>query len=343
VTVATLSGAALPAAPADGRRRAAIALVALGPERAAAVLRNLSETEARVLAVEVARLGSVTGEEVRATMGELARGISNGGSGVLPAPGKRFAKELLVRALGDERGGVLAAELDVPEPFAWLAEADPEPTAEALAAEPPAAIALALAHTEPKAAARLLTRLPDDLRTTVARRIAGLGAVHPDTLRQVEAGLRARIADVLNSAVQKVSGPTLLADVLSRAGRDASRDLLSALSQSDPELAEATRAALFTFDDVCALEPRTMQVLLRSVDSKELATALATSSDAVKDRVLSNLSERARDTLHEEIDLLSGVRASVVAEARAAVVTTARRLEEEGTVVLTRAGVEDDE
>ncbi|MCW2666682.1 MAG: flagellar motor switch protein FliG [Frankiales bacterium] len=333
MTLATLSPVE------NSRRKAAIALVALGPERAAAVMRTLSESEIKLLAAEVATLGPVSSDEVRSAVNELVRSL--GSTTLLPAPGKRFAKDLLLRALGEEKGALAAAELDVPAPFAWLADADPERTAEALAAEPPAAVALALAHVDSRVAAALLVRLPDDVRLKVATRIASLGAVHPDTLRHVEAGLKQRVADVLVSEVRRVSGPALLADVLAKAGKETSRELLQAVAQLDPELAEATRDAMFTFDDVCALEPRAMQVLLRSVDSKHLATSLATSPDPVRDRVLANLSERARETLMDEIEMLTGVRSKAVEEARAAVVASARRLEEEGALVLTRPGDDD--
>lgn len=336
MTVATTAYAAGPAP--DGRRRAAVALVALGPERAAQVLRGLPEEDVRELASAVAALGPVTPEEVRATLAELARGIAS--VPLLPAPGKRFAADLLVRALGPDRGGELAAELDVPEPFAWLAEADPDAAAKALAGEPVGAVALALAHVEPRAAAALLVRLPEHERPVVAARIAALGAVHPESVRQVEAALRARVADVLGSQVRRVHGPEVLANVLAKTGRDTSRALLQALADTSPELADATRDALFTFDDVCAMEPRALQVLLRGVDTRELAVALSASSSAQKNAVLANLSERARETLLEEIDLLRGVRAADVATARAVVVATARRLEEEGAVVLTRGGDE---
>ncbi len=330
MTVATLGN----------RRKAAVALVALGPDRAAAVLRGLEEHEVKALALEVANLGPVTPDEVRATMSELARGLSS--PAVLPAPGKRFAKDLLVRALGAERGELACAELDVPAPFSWLEEADPDAAAKALASEPAGAVALALAHLSPKTAARLLVRLPEGERARVAGRIAGLGAVHPETVAHVEAGLRERVADVLRSQVRKVEGPALLAGVLSKAGRDTSRELLSVLAESDPALAEATTDALFTFEDACSLDARSMQVLLRSVDGKELAVALSSADEATKANVLGNMSERARETLVDEMDLLRGVRAAEVTEARNAVVATARRLEEEGQLVLTRNDDEDD-
>jgi flagellar motor switch protein FliG len=325
----------------DGRRKAAVALVALGPERAANVLRGLEESEVKVLAREVASLGPVTPDEVRSTMTELARGIA--AVSVLPAPGKRFAKDLLLRALGEERGGLACAELDAPLPFEWLETADSEAASKALATEPPGAVALAFAHLDPKTAARLLVRLPEEVRGRVASRIAALGAVHPETVAHVEAGLRLRVEEVLQSQVRKVKGPTLLAGVLARAGRGASRELLSALTLADPALAEATSAALFTFEDACGLEARSLQVLLRAVEGKQLAIALSTADETTKENVLGNLSERARETLVDEIDLLRNVRGGEVNEARAAVVAAARRLEEEGTLVLTRDGDDDDE
>ena len=322
-----------------GRRKAAVALVALGPERAAALLRGLGEEEVASLAAAIATLGPVSPDEVRSTMAELARGL--GEPDMLPAPGKRFAKDLLVRALGPERGNQLGQDLDVPQPFGWLADADPDAAAKGLATEPAGAVALALAHLEPKAAARLLTRLPSEDQARVATRIAALGAVHPETVRQVEAGLRARVSDVLRSDVRKVDGPEVLAGLLAKAGRDTSRELLQAVAAANPELAELTRAALFTFEDVCSLEARAMQTLLRSVDSKQLAVALSTSPDDIKAKVLGNLSERARETLVDEMELLRGIRPAEVTEARTGIVGVARQLEEEGALVLSRAG--DDE
>ena len=318
-----------------GRRKAAVALVALGPERAATILRSLGDYQVGLLAEAIANLGPVSPDEVRETMTELAKGM--GEPNMLPAPGKKFAKDLLVRALGAERGAAAGQQLDVPKPFGWLAEADPDAAANGLSTEPAGAVALALAHIDPKIAARILIKLPIDDQAKVAARIAALGAVHPETVRQVEIGLKARVSDILHTDVKKVDGPEVLAGLLAKAGRDTSRELLQAIAAVSPELAELTRNALFTFDDVCSLESRSMQVLLRSVDTKQLSVALSSSPEAIKAKVLGNLSERARESLMEEMELLRGLRGPEIAEARAAIVAVARQLEEEGSLVLTRA------
>ena len=318
----------------NDRRSAAIALVAMGPERAAAVLRTLDEHEVTALAAEVSALGSVQPDEVVSTMNRLSRELS--APSALPAPGKRFAKELLVKALGPERGAALGAELDVERPFAWLADGDPDILAGALAGEPPGALALALAHLDPVVGSRLLTALPEDVRLRTVARLAALGAVHPDTLRQVEEAMRAKVADLVATELRPVSGPELLASLLSRAGRATTKEVLGALAETDPELAERTRDAMFTFDDACSLPPRALQVLLRAVDGRQLALALHGMPDEVVARVLENLSERAREAVNEERDLLTDARATDVQAARAAVVGAARAMEEEGTLVLTR-------
>ena len=324
------------AASPDGRRKAAVALVALGPERAAAVLAGLDEEEVKVLAAEIAVLGNVSGDELVSTLAELSQGMT--GSTQLPAPGKRFAHDLLLRTLGPERGMLACAEMDRPVPFAWLADADPAAAAKVLSSEPPAAVALALAHADGKVAADLLVRMPPAFRSLVATRVAALMTVHPDTLLQVEQDLRGRISGAMQSETRSLEGPKLLADVLSKAGRDVSREVLTALAATDEELADATRAALFTFDDLCEMDTKSLQVLLRDVDMRALAVALVGCTDAVKGRFTGNLSERARETLVDEMDVVRDSKTAEVTKARNDVVGTARRLEEEGSLVLSRGG-----
>jgi flagellar motor switch protein FliG len=320
--------------PGTGRRKAAITLVALGPDRAASLLRGLDEEEIRLLALEVANLGAVSPDEVRSTLSELQRDLST--QSTLPAPGAKFARDLLVTALGAERGEVLAQEIERPQPFAWLAEADVSQVAEAMGEEPPGVIALALAHLPGKPAAQILTKLPEGIRVDVAMRIAALNTVHPDTVAEVDAGLRRRVTPLLVNDVTPVAGPELLAELLSFTGRDDERAVLSALATSSPDLADAVRAALLTFDDLAQLDNRALQNLLKAVETRELAVALKTADEATQSKMLSNLSERGRETLLEEIDLLTSVKPADVRTARQAIVATARRLEEEGAIVIAR-------
>ena len=323
----------------SGRRKAAIALVALGAERAASLLKDLDESEVKAIAAEVTALGPVSPEEVRATLQELHGGLTD--VSTLPPPGSRFARDLLVRALGEEQGELLAAQVETPPPFAWLTDADAVQASQALSVEPPSVVALALAHLPARAAARILTRLSDQLRTDVATRIANLSTVHPETVLEVDSALRTRVGSVLAAEVVPVAGPGVLAEILAFTGRDAEKSVMTSLTETSPDLADQVRAALFTFDDVAALEPRALQTLLKGVDTRELAVALKNADEQVLSRILGNLSERAREGLLEEIDLLTSVRGAEVDAARKAIVQTARRLEEEGSLVIARPDEDD--
>src|SRR3954468_7934635 len=323
----------------SGRRKAASAPAALGAERAASLLRDLDETEIKAIAAEVTALGPVSPDEVRATLQELHGGLAD--VQTLPPPGSRFARDLLVRTLGEEHRERVATQVETPAAFFWLVDADPVRAAQALSVEPPGVVALALAHLPARAAARILTKLTDQLRTIVATRIANLSTVHPETVLEVDSALRARVGSVLAAEVVPVAGPGVLAEILAFTGRDAEKSVMTALAESSPDLADQVRAALFTFDDVAALEPRALQTLLKSVETRELAVALKNADEQVLSKILGNLSERAREGLLEEIDLLTSVRSAEVEAARKAIVQTARRLEEEGTLVIARP--DDDE
>lgn len=323
----------------SGRRKAAIALVALGAERAAALLKDLDGHEVKAIAAEVAALGPVSPDEVRATLRELHGGLTQ--VSTLPPPGARFARDLLVRTLGEEQGELLAAQVETPPAFAWLAAADPAQAAQALSVEPPGVVALALAHLPARPAARVLTRLPEPLRGDVAARIANLSTVHPETVAEVDSALRARVGSVLAAEVVPVAGPGVLAEILTFTGRDAEQSVMTTLSEVSPDLAEQVRAALFTFADVAALESRDLQTLLKSVETRELAVALKNADEQVLSKILTNLSERAREGLLEEIDLLTAVRGAEVEAARKSIVQTARRLESDGVLVIARPDDDD--
>jgi flagellar motor switch protein FliG len=319
--------------PGSPRRKAAVAIVALGPERSATLLRGLDEDSVRALAHEVAALGPVEPAEVRAALFDLEAALAAATS--LRAPDNDYTRNLLVQALG-ERGERIADEVNRPAPFTWLAEADVEQASVALAEESAATVALALAHLPAKPAARLLSRLPEALRRKVATRVAQLTTLHPATVSAVEEALQASVTAVLTPSVQPVPGPDVLASMLQFTPKGDEKDLVASLAAVDPELADRVKAALFTFDDLAVLEARALQTLIKACDTRDLALALKSAEAAFRDNILSNMSERAREGLLEEMDLMLTVKPAETAGARKAIVATARQLEEEGTIVIAR-------
>ncbi|HVS67336.1 MAG TPA: FliG C-terminal domain-containing protein [Mycobacteriales bacterium] len=321
--------------PGSNRRKAAVALVALGEERATAVLRGLDRATVRELVAEIARLGPVRTDEVRAALDELSAGL--GSDAHLPAPSSQFAESLLRGALGDAEAEA-AADLHAPRPFSWLAETDPVLATAILSMQPASVVAVALAHLQPHEAAPLLRRLPPEIAAGVVVRLAGLRALHPSAVHEVETSLRQEFAAATIDAAERVPGPVVLADILSHTGGDSRSALLASLSAADPDLAESVRAALFTFTDLADLPPRTLQQIVAACDARDLAKALWQAPQPVVDTVLANMSERAREALSEEQELFGTQppAAKDVTESRRAVVSVARRLEDEGAIQLTR-------
>jgi flagellar motor switch protein FliG len=326
----------------DNRKRVATVLVALGPDRAAELLRTFGEPEVQSIAAGVAEVGPLGAEDVVRVLTELAQELV--GRRLAAEGGLPYALELLERVVGPERAAELREQIDPVRnrPFAYLASAPADVAANALSGEPSSSIALALAHLDSRDAAKILANLHPDVRGQVALRVASLRHAHADIVADVDADFRQRLLPLLQQPVDEVPGLETLVEMLNQGSRDTEREVLDAIEAVDPELASRLRDALFTFDDVARLDDRTIQQILKSVDTRDLAMSMKTANDTLNQRILRNLSERARDALLEEIEFLTGLKGSDVNEARGRIVRTIRALEEVGSITISRDGDEDD-
>ena len=177
--------------------------------------------------------------------------------------------------------------------------------ASVLSREHPQTIALVLSKLPPERALAMLGELPEEIRGDVAYRIATLNPPSPEAVRAVEAGLEHRIVSAANSQRLRADADPIkpLVEILTRADAETERTILGRIDEVDPQLAADIRQRLFTIEDLVKLEDKALQLLLRQVDTKELALGLKGTSEAVRDRIGSNLSERAAENLREEMDL----------------------------------------
>jgi flagellar motor switch protein FliG len=207
-----------------------------------------------------------------------------------------------------------------------------------LAGELPQTSALVLAHLRADHASRILAGLDDRTRTEVAHAIATMGSPSPDAVRVVAETLKQRASAVVSSraASDAVGGVQPLVDIINRADAATEKALLEALEQRDPQLAEEVRSRMLTFDDIVRLEARDVQQVLRGVDAAVLAVAMKGVTDAVAEVITSNLSERNREVLEDEIRILGPVRVSQVEDARAEIVRAIRDLEAAGAITVQR-------
>jgi flagellar motor switch protein FliG len=325
-----------------GSQKAAILLLQMGKERSAKVLRGMRESEVAEIMAEIARLRNVDGTVVDEVMDEFKDMAEQKIS--ITSGGLELARSILEETLGEARAGeildrVTQGRLELP--FEFLHRADPRQVLSFIQDEHPQTITLVLAHMPPDRAAMVLSGLQDDLQRDVAHRLAVMDRTSPDVIEQVEKALERRLSSVLQpSEMTVVGGVQTLVDVLNRADRTTERLILESLEMKNPELADEVRQRMFVFEDITQLDDRSVQLVLRQVDTKDLAVALKGVRSEVKELILRNMSERASQNLVEEIDLLGPVRLKTVEEAQGGIVRVIRALEESGQLVLNRSADE---
>jgi flagellar motor switch protein FliG len=346
----TTALAAAPAAPAagsalatlKGRRKAAVLLVSIGPERAAEVFKHLSEDEIEALSLEMAMTPQVPHATSQAILQELVDSVL--AEAYIAEGGVEYAREVLERAIGPERArdilGRLSATIER-RPFEFLRRSSPEQVPAFLRNEAPQTVALVVANLHTALAAQVLCLLPAEQQADIAMRIGTMDETSPEVVRAVESVLRQKLSNVVSQEYSSAGGVQSLADILNQADRPTERNVLDTLSERDAELAEHVRTLLFTFEDIVTLDDRSIQMVLKEVDAKDLSLALRGVADEVRERIFANMSERGAQMLREEMEYQPAQRRSVVEEAQGRVVAVVRRLEDSGALVLGRGG--DDE
>jgi flagellar motor switch protein FliG len=326
-----------------GLRKAAVMLVQMGKEQSAKVLGQMRQAEVEELTAEIMRLGTIESDIVESVLEEFHdMAVANR---FAAQGGMDYAKELLEASLGREAAEAAMDRLSaafVEMPFGFLQKADPRQVLSFVQDEHPQTIALVLAHMPATMASQILSGLAGELQADVAHRIAVMDRTSPDIIRQVEATLERKLSSVLQpSDLSAVGGLQPLVDIINRADRATERLIMEGLAARDPELAEEVRSKMFMFEDITTLDDRAVQLVLRQVETNDLATALKGVRDDVREKVTRNLSERAAENLVEEIDMLGAVRLRQVEESQAKIVQVIRALEESGQIMIRRG--EDDE
>lgn len=322
-----------------GPQKAALLLVRMGREHAAAVLRNMSEEDAADILSEVAALPVVRTDVTDSVLEEAAlrmRQVGAYGSSGLAvslaseAFGEERALELAPRLAGEERR---------PTAFPFLAGVPAETVAEYLADEHPQTVALVLVNLGPGMSSEVFSRLPDHLQRDTSVRVCTMRNPSSEMVEVAERSLQKKMAAALEqSAAQAVGGVDSLVTLLSRSDKDVERTVLGELERIDPALAAEVRSKLFTFDHIAELDKRDIQRILRDVSQDDLVLALKGASDEVVDAVKSNMSSNAVEILTDEMAVMGAVRVADAQAARERVLAVVRELEEEGVITIQRSG-----
>jgi flagellar motor switch protein FliG len=325
-----------------GRQKAAVLLVSLGADAAAEIFKRLRQDEIDELTLEIAALGHVAPSTKREVVEEFyetavaQQYISEGGID--------YARGVLERALGQAKANEVMSRLSSSihvTPFDFLRRTDAAQIRNVIANEHPQTVALILAHLSAEAAAQVMRALPEDQQADVAMRIALMDRTAPEVIREIERVLERKLSSAIGQDFTSVGGVESLVELLNKVDRPTERTILEALDERDPSLADEVRRKMFLFEDIVVLDDRTIQQVLREVDGKELGIALKGTSNEVKEKIFTNMSERAAAIIREDLEVMGPVRVKQVEEAQQKVVAVIRRLEEAGAINIVR-GSEDE-
>jgi flagellar motor switch protein FliG len=323
----------------SGLHKAAVVLMSLPEEQASEVMKRFSPREIEQVSIEIARLERVSAEEQEEAIREFSATNPVSGDG----GGLEFAKKLVKGAMGHEATDTIDKLRQSIEalPFGFLRNVDTQNISTYLVDEHPQTIALILAHLPASFSAAILGGLPQDRQLAVVRRMATMGQTNPEIVREVESGLERRMSSVMIQSFQVAGGVEAVAAMLNVIDRATERTLLDGIAADDPGLVEEIRHLMFVFDDIGKLSQKDIQQVLKSVETSQWALALKGASPELKDKILSNISQRAGDMLREEMEFLGAVKVSAVEEVQQKIVDIVRGLEDSGVIELNAAGEEE--
>ena len=323
----------------NGIQKAAILLIALGPEKSASIFKHLKEDEIEELTLEIANTRSVSPQTKESVLNEFyqvclaQQYIAEGGIG--------YAKELLDKALGSDKAQEvitkLTASLQV-RPFEFVRKTDPSQVLNFIQDEHPQTIAMILSYLSPAQSAMILGALTPEKQADVAKRIAKMDRTSPDVIKEVERVLERKLSSLINQDYTIVGGVDAIVGILNTVDRGTEKHIMESLEIEEPELADEIRKKMFVFEDILLLDDRAIQRVLRDVDNNDLAVALKGANEEVQNVIFKNLSKRLAAMIREDMEFMGPVRMKDVEEAQQKIVGIIRKLEDSAEIVIYRGG-----
>jgi flagellar motor switch protein FliG len=321
--------------------KVAILLQVMGEDVAAKIVQSLPLSEVQRMTQTLIKMEPPDSDEARTIATEFMAMVSQRG-GLLMA-GEDFAKAVINKAFDKVSASRLLDNVTSPvdhDTFEALNRMDPRVISEFTKAEHPQTTALILAHLQPAMAGKVLSQLPEVVRTEVTLRLARLKEVSPTILEEITAALQTDLLN-LSAGGQDMGGLKKVAEILNHADKSVEADILKRIREEDAPLADGIQQLMFTFDDVAQMDDRAVQEILREVDIKLLAKALRGSNEDVQQKVFGNMSQRAAEVLREDMDALGPTRLSEVEEAQIEIIKVILRLRDESRIVIGSSGEKD--
>jgi flagellar motor switch protein FliG len=322
-----------------GLNKAAVLLLCLGEEATAKIFEELTDDEIRQVTRTIATIDHIPEhikDKVFFSYAETQQELAG-----LFVKGAEFARKAIAASGSEERSADLMEQFvsgTETRPLETIALMPPKMVAGLLEKEHPQTVALVLSTQHVEHASEILANLPEDVRADVIYRIAKIEKVSPEVITRIEDALHREIGLVAGKEQKQVGGLEKVVDLLNHLKNSMDVDILEAIDETDPEMAEEIRKQMFTFENLVALDGRSLQMILREVSNDSMTLALKTASDEMKEKIFANMSARAADMIRDDLEAMGPVRLSDVETMQQTIVKIAMKLQEEGKLVLGSGG-----
>lgn len=322
----------------SGSERAAIFLMSLTEDEAAGIMQHMAVSEVQKLGQAMASLRKVTRDQADLVMGTFTESVETEAPLVGRSP--QSLKRLLSSSLGEERASSVLDRIvdDEPRGLDSLQMMDPKEITEIIHREHPQVIAIVLAGLEPSKSAKVMQQLPNLVATDVLSRIAKMDEVPQSAIEELDDVMQQRFSQSGGFKVTAMGGVRSAAEILNIVEKEMEQKIIAELDERDPPLSQEIQENMFVFENLRELDDRGIQALVREITSDVLVIALKGAEEAMQDRIFSNMSKRAGELLKDELDAKGPVRISDVEEAQKEIVGVARRLADEGSIMLGGSG-----
>jgi flagellar motor switch protein FliG len=323
-----------------GIEKAAVLLINVGENLASEVMKFLSHREVKEISENIARMDSIPPEVGREVVNEFLANSTRSG---LAVQGLEFARSVIEKALGPEKARRVLEQIAKEtegDGIKALAYMEPTVVANMVRAEHPQIIALILTLMPPERASLVLRELPELLKGDVMQRVAVIESIPQAAVNEIEAVIREQVVESEDTQGDMVEGIKVAAEILNQVDSATETSVFEFIEKSSADLAAKIQEKMFVFTDLLEMEDRAMQAILKEVETESLSIALKGADEALREKFFKNMSERAAEMLKEDIETRGPVRVSDVEAAQIAVVSVARRLEQEGKIM--RAGKQGD-
>lgn len=327
--------------PRSGLDRAAILLLTLGEKEAAKVLKHLPAKLVQKLGASMAQISDVSRDEATEVMANfIVDAESQTSVGVANAD---FVRNTLIEAMGEQQAAGLIDQIllgRATKGLDSLKYMEPKAVVDLIRVEHPQIIAIILAQLESSQAARIVSFLPEEMRADLLMRVATIEGIQPDALEELDAVMERQLGSANRLQAAGFGGPKIVADIINFLEPRIESVVMTEIKDADPDLGSRIQDLVFVFDNLLQVEDRSIQELLRQVPSDKLLLAIKGADDDLKQKIFSNMSQRAAEMLKDDLEASLPVKLSEVEAAQREILDVARRLADEGTITLGSRGGE---